>query len=1009
MKGRYAEALTRYDAAKLAAEQAPDTAATAAALNGIANVHLARGAYDLALASARESLALRPEAERSPEAGAALLVAGHVHRLRSDYDTALDWFQRSLAIQEALGRPIELASALSAMGIVHRQQGRFEEAAAHYERALTLLRDTSDRLQTARTLNNLGVLHVARGDLDAALACYRESLRLHEAMGNVPNIASTLGNIGIIHARMGNNQLALEHYRRSLASSEKTGDRALVAEALKAIGVLYSDQGSLAAAMDHDRRALALYEALGNRAEAAMVETNIAVEHRDLGEYEAALALFEKALRTREAIGDRTGIADSWFAIGGLHERQSRDDTGLDRPGLERAGLERAGLERAGLERASDSYERSMKLYEAIGDQRGVAQALTSLQRVFRRRGEHRQALDAAERAVALSRTIGNRQLLWKGLLGVGQARHALGESAVARTALDEAIAVVESLRDDTAGGDTQRQRAFESKTAPYEALVALLVDEGHPVEALRTAERAKARVLLDVLAQGRVNVTKAMTTAEVREERDIGRELIALNAQIAYRSRGPGRDDALLAGLTERLRATQSRREAFRINLYAAHPELKVQRSDVPSLTAADAAALLNEGDAILEFVVTADVTYVFVIRRAAADAATSQAASSPGLDVKAAAVRIARGELASRTAHLRDQLAARDPGFRDASAALFDLLVAPASAHLRGARRLIIVPDAVLWELPFQALWQSDRGVYLLESHAISYAPSITVLREMTRVKGARAAVRTASRDANGSPRLLAFANPLLPAGSRSVANGTDGAAREAPLAPLPHAELEVRGLRQVYGPGGSRIHIGSAAREDRWKREARDFAVLHLATHGVLDATSPMYSYLALAPSPGSPPATPSLAAPSPAASSEDDGLLQAWELMALDLRADLVVLSACETARGRVAPGEGLIGLSWALFVAGSPAAIVSQWKVESASTAELMQQFHTRWRGSRAAPRLSKAEALQQAALATVTRRPLPSSLLLGRLRARGRRFLTRSPAPPSQSRQGHQP
>ncbi len=76
-----------------------------------------------------------------------------------------------------------------------------------------------------------------------------------------------------------------------------------------------------------------------------------------------------------------------------------------------------------------------------------------------------------------------------------------------------------------------------------------------------------------------------------------------------------------------------------------------------------------------------------------------------------------------------------------------------------------------------------------------------------------------------------------------------------------------------------------------------------------------------------------------------SSEDDGLLQAWELMALDLRADLVVLSACETARGRVAPGEGLIGLSWALFVAGSPASIVSQWKVESASTAELMQQFH----------------------------------------------------------------
>jgi CHAT domain-containing protein len=291
--------------------------------------------------------------------------------------------------------------------------------------------------------------------------------------------------------------------------------------------------------------------------------------------------------------------------------------------------------------------------------------------------------------------------------------------------------------------------------------------------------------------------------------------------------------------------------------------------------------------------------------------------------------------------------------------------------------------VPDGVLWELPFQALWQSERSGYLLESHAISYAPSITVLREMTRVKVARAAKSGGA----GPGRLLAFANPLLPAENRSV---VEGAARETPLAPLPHAELEVRGLRRVYGPAASRIHVGSAAREDRWKSEARDFAVLHLATHGVLDATSPMYSYLALAPSPVAPaPVIRSVVAASPVATSpstpsepsDDDGLLQAWELMALDLRAELVVLSACETARGRVAPGEGLIGLSWALFVAGSPASIVSQWKVESASTAELMLQFHSRWRGSPAAPgatpgtaaragapRLSKAEALQQAAL-----------------------------------------
>jgi CHAT domain-containing protein len=95
--------------------------------------------------------------------------------------------------------------------------------------------------------------------------------------------------------------------------------------------------------------------------------------------------------------------------------------------------------------------------------------------------------------------------------------------------------------------------------------------------------------------------------------------------------------------------------------------------------------------------------------------------------------------------------------------------------------------------------------------------------------------------------------------------------------------------------------------------------------------------------------------------------EDGLLEAWELMRMDLRADLVVLSACETARGRFGAGEGVIGLSWAMFVAGAPATVVSQWKVESASTRELMLGFHQRLIAPSRKPE-TKAEALRLAAL-----------------------------------------
>src|SRR5262249_1429904 len=143
-------------------------------------------------------------------------------------------------------------------------------------------------------------------------------------------------------------------------------------------------------------------------------------------------------------------------------------------------------------------------------------------------------------------------------------------------------------------------------------------------------------------------------------------------------------------------------------------------------------------------------------------------------------------------------------------------------------------------------------------------------------------------------------------------------------------------------------SKIYIGAEAREERAKSESGSYRILHLATHGVLNNSSPMYSYLLLS-------------------QAEDDvnedGILEAWEIMKLDLKADLAVLSACETARGRVRSGEGIIGLSWAFFVAGCPSTVVSQWSVDAESTTELLVRFHR----NLLAPK-NKAAALRQAEL-----------------------------------------
>ena len=172
-----------------------------------------------------------------------------------------------------------------------------------------------------------------------------------------------------------------------------------------------------------------------------------------------------------------------------------------------------------------------------------------------------------------------------------------------------------------------------------------------------------------------------------------------------------------------------------------------------------------------------------------------------------------------------------------------------------------------------------------------------------------------------------------------------------RDASLDSLPHAEQEVKALGEIYGAQESTILIGTAAREETFKATASKYPVLHFASHGVLDDVNPLYSRLLLA-----------------TGSDSEDGFLEAREIMKLDLHADLAVLSACQTARGQVGSGEGLIGMSWALFIAGTSTTVASQWKVDSASTARLMIDFHRNLQSEKGPSQASAAEALRRAAI-----------------------------------------
>jgi len=909
-QGNYAQALEYYQKSVVINEALGDKAGVANTLLGIGLIHALQGNYAQALEHYQKNLALRETLGDKAGAARTLNNIGNVYKDQSRYAEAVEYFQKSLATLEELGDKAGVAYVLNGIGLVQLQQSNYVRALEYLQKSLEIKEALGDKAEVASTLNNIGDIHGSQGNYRQALEYFEKSLAISEALGNKAEAAVILGNIGDIHSFQGNYARALEYYQKSLGMKETLGDKAGIAYTLNGVGNIHYRQGNYVQALEYYQKSLALREALDDKARIADTLGNIGSVHGSQGNYARALEYYHKGLAISETLGDRAGIASKLAEIGSVHGLQGDHA------------------------QAMAYYQKSLAVQETVGNKDEMASTLRNIGDVHRGQGHYTQALDFAERAAAMARQIGSLDTLWQAYLTAGIAHRTLNQPAQARQAFADAINTIETMRTQVAGGEQEQQRFFEGKLSPYLAMADLLVAQNNAVEALTFAERAKARVLLDVLYSGRVNVSKALTSQEQEQERKLNNQLVSLNAQIYREKLRSQHDQARLTELDAQLQKARLDYEAFQTNLYAAHPELRTQRGEARALTLDQAGALLPDAKtALLEFVVTEDKTFLFVM--------TKNANPQTPVALRAFPIAVKQKELVKQTEQFRQQLAHPGNPVNKMAREFFDLLFKDAYSLIQGKNKLVIAPDGPLWEMPFQALL-SPRNRYLIQDHAIATVPSLTVLREMIKLR---------QRKSSEDQTLLAVGNPAL--GAEVVERRK--VLMDDPLDPLPDAEKQVQSLGKFYGPRRSRIYVGAAATEERVKAEASQHAILHLATHGILNDRSPMYSHLVLAQTDEK---------------DKEDGLLEAWEILNLDLKADLAVLSACETARGRVGAGEGMIGLTWALFVAGVPTTVVSQWKVRSDSTAELMVEFHRllQARDAKGAPRWSRAEALRQAAL-----------------------------------------
>jgi tetratricopeptide (TPR) repeat protein len=963
LAGKYSVAFDVYTLAGTVSTQIKDTGGLASASLNIGTVYYFQGDYAPALENYRKARTLFTSSGNQAEAARALSGVGLILKDQNKDAEALEVFAKALKEFENLDDKDEMANTLSSMGAIHYARGEYTEASKAFLRSKELNGGSENVLHTADALymqgdyaqaaeyyqqsiksfeeerNAAGLISALigaansnyyQGKYPEALSYYRQTASVQEQERDESGVATSLQGAGNVHRALGDLGSALESYQKSLAVAEHSPVKISTATTLGSIGLVRAMQGDHAEAANYFKQTLSQFESAGDKVGMARMLSHLGNAFYAGGNFEPALDCYRKGLVLREAMDDKPGQASLLVGIGTVL------------------------LAQRNYPQALENYQKALRLYEAIPNKEATAYVLTRLAETCLLQGDYPQTLVLAERAYAQAKEVEGFSTTWYARMASGKAQRALDQPAEASQSFGEAVTIIESLRSQAAAVELGDGR---SGTLPYLAQVELLIGQNKALKAFDFAERAKVQALCDLLRKTSKKITKEMSPDELSQERKYIAEAVSISLQLDRQVQSRNYDEARQAALRNQLRQLRMAYGEFRKRLFTNHPGLRVARGELPSLGPEEMRPLIGDKQtALLEFVFTEDHAYLFaltldVVAGNVPGAKVRTRANQPTVKLQVYPLNISNRELADRVGQFQRLLAERDEGVHAAARELYDSLLMSAEGQLAGKTKLVIVPDGILWRLPFAALQPADDR-YLIEQAAISYAPSLSALREMTKPRQPENARARTGKSRPSPLTLTAFGNPLLLTNvlrrlrpNLTVANNEGNPASAAPKSgqayqPEPGRTIEevsedreTQKLLAVYGNAQSRLLVGGAASEEHARIEAaRLNTVLHFAGPTLLDDAIPMYSFTALS----------ALTAKDGPA---EDGLLQTWEIMNLSSQARLVVLSGAEMSSGRTGPGDAAAALAWSWFVAGTPALTLTRWPVRSPALTQFMSDFH----------------------------------------------------------------
>jgi len=844
--GENQQALDSLRSALLLAREAGNRYIESSALNTLGIIYRATGEFQQALQHLRQALAIdRARRDRDGE-GIILLNLGDVYTESAAYDSALHYYEQSLKFaEEARNRKTE-AALYSSIATVHFYRAEYQQANTYGDRSLLICRSLGNKSGEANELGNLGTNYMMLEDYPKALHYLREALALSRELGDQYRQNLNLGAIGEIYNLLGDYERAAINLKEAQTIAHAIGDKTSEGSWTAALGTTRLAQGDTAMAIDSLESALAIFVAAGTKREEALTYANLATIFTHQGRYELAAANYEKAQHIHHEIGNRYGEAETQNGLGTLSNK-------------------------------SGAFAKALALHET--------------------------ALREGEKLLA-------PKIIAEAKFGLGHACEGLGKFSEALSHYQQAVETLESVRARLIL-EKQKSSFLAGKHEMYARLIELLcnMSSRQPQEqfdalAFNYVERAKARALLDLLAEAKLDLSADLPPDLLAQQK-------TLFAKMAEFS-----EDSLTANQSEsfarELQGTEEKLEQLRLAVRRQNPRYAELQYPVPLTLPAVQQSVLRDGSVLLEYALGTEASYLWAITKARRW--LFRLAPAPEIRKKVGTYLRLIGD------------SAEPANFnRAAGEDLFDLLLKPANDFLKAFPNLIIVPDDTLHYLPFEALIvtpEKEPRRYLIETHTVSYAPSASVLAFLQKPSQPHKSIE--QKD------LLALGDPVFGKNENADLNRSLYRQRGFDMVRLPNSGVEIQKIAAMFPAPKRTTYLRAEAKEERVKTEnLEQYRMLHFATHAWVDENLPGRSCIVLA------------VDDDPA----EDGFLLMNEIFNLKLQADLVVLSACQTGRGKLLRGEGLIGLSRAFFYAGARSLLASLWKVDDQSTVELMVKFY----------------------------------------------------------------